>query len=91
MWTQKNAKNMDENKVRLKVREALAYHTAKTGNIILKSELAKKLFPHAPTPEARQVAMSNLLRGQTARVKPEWIVIICQTCGCSAEFLLGME
>lgn len=82
---------MDGKKVRLKVKEALAYYTAKTGKIMLKSELAKLLFPDAPTPAARQVAMSNLLRGHTSRVKPEWIVIICKSCGCSAEFLLGME
>lgn len=77
--------------MKLKIKEALALHTAKTGEVLRISELAALLFPYAPTPAAKQVAMSNLTRGRTSRVKPEWIVKICQFCGCSAEFVLGME
>lgn len=77
--------------MKLKIKEALALHTAKTGEVLRISELAALLFPDAPTPAAKQVAMSNLTRGRTSRVKPEWIVKICQFCGCSAEFVLGME
>lgn len=77
--------------MKLKINEAMALHTAKTGESLMKSDLAALLFPEAPTPAARQVAMSNLTRGRTTRVKPEWIVKICQFCGCSAEFVLGME
>lgn len=77
--------------MKLKINEAMALHTAKTGEVLKSNELAALLFPEAPTPAAKQVAMSNLKRGRTTRVKPEWIVTICHYCHCSAEFLLGME
>lgn len=77
--------------LKLKINEAMALHTARTGERLEKKKLAALLFADAPTDSARQVAMTNICRGRTLRIKPEWIPIICNYCGCSADFLFGME
>ena len=41
--------------------------------------------------ERQQVNMTNLCNGTTKRIVPEWVVIICEMCGCSANYLFGLE
>ena len=77
--------------LKLKINEAMALHQAKTGEKLEKKKLAALLFADAPTASARQVAMTNICRGRTLRIKPEWIPIICDYCGCTADFLFGMD
>lgn len=56
---------------------------------ILKKDIAARLWPDS-TPVAQQVNMTALCNGDTIRVVPDWIVIICQMTGCTADFLLGI-
>ncbi len=73
----------------IRIDEAIA--RAKTnGRKIMKMELAAKLWPDS-TLGAQKVNMTNLCSNKTARVAPEWIVIICTECGCTADFLLGLS
>lgn len=73
----------------LKIKEALAYAVA-MGKNIDKVELAAKIFPEA-TKENQYMKMANLIAGRVKRVKPETVVIICQECGVSADFLFGLK
>lgn len=73
----------------LRIEEAIA--RAKTRGIQLtKKQIAEKLFPAAQH-SAQQVNMTNLINGRTTRIKPEWVIIICKMCGCSADFLFGLK
>lgn len=75
--------------MRLKLNEAIARSEA-NGKKVLKKDIAARLF-EGVSESAQQVNMTNLLNGKTQRIKPEWIVIICEMCNCSANFLFGME
>ena len=57
---------------------------------ILKKDIAARLWPNS-TPVAQQVNMTALCNGATASVAPEWIAIICEMTGCTADFLLGIS
>ena len=68
--------------MRLKVNEAIAQSEA-NGKKVLKQEIANE--------NTQRVNMSNLCRGKTQRIKPEWINIICHECDCTPNFLFGFE
>lgn len=75
--------------VRLRVNEAIA--KAQTAGIkVYKKEVAARLW-EGRTESAQQVNMTNLCNGTTKRIAPEWVVIICEMCGCSADYLFGLE
>lgn len=78
--------NINENMFNLE--EAFVY-AKRAGRPVMKKDLAKLLWPDA-TPEAQVINMSNLCAGKTARIRPEWIPIICRELGVTPEFLLGM-
>ena len=73
----------------LRITEALAL-AKNSGRKVLKKDLATILFPDCPA-ETQAVNMSNLCTGRTKRIKPEWVVVICKMCGCTADFLFGLE
>lgn len=73
----------------LKVNEAIA-RAEMNGKKILKKDLAAKIWPNS-RPEAQAVNMTNLASGITKKVNPDWIVILCDELGCTADFLLGIE
>lgn len=75
--------------LRLRVNEAIARSEA-NGKKVLKKDIAARLFEGA-SESAQQVNMTNLCNGTTKRIVPEWVVIICEMCGCSADYLFGME
>lgn len=75
--------------LRLRVNEAIARSEA-NGKKVLKKDIAARLF-EGVSESAQQVNMTNLCNGKTKRVVPEWVVIICEMCGCSADYLFGME
>ena len=60
------------------------------GIVINKKDLASKLFP-GKTLGCQQVKMSHLCCGNTIRIQPEWVKIICEACGCSADYLFGLK
>lgn len=73
----------------LKVNEAIEL-SKKNGKEVLKKDLAAKIWPNS-SPDTQKVNMSNLCKGATKKVNPEWIVIICKETGCSSDFLLGIK
>lgn len=75
--------------IKLKVNEAIALAESR-GKKIKKKDVAAKIWPES-SPITQSVNMTNLCRGVTKRVDPEWIVIICLETGCSADFLLGLK
>lgn len=77
------------NNMKLRVNEAIARSEA-NGKKVLKKDIASRLFEGA-SESAQQVNMTNLCNGTTKRIVPEWVVIICEMCGCSADYLFGME
>ena len=77
------------NNMKLRVNEAIARSEA-NGKKVLKKDIAARLFEGA-SESAQQVNMTNLCNGTTKRIVPEWVVIICEMCGCSADYMFGME
>lgn len=77
------------NNMKLRVNEAIA-RSEMNGKKVLKKDIAARLFEGA-SESAQQVNMTNLCNGTTKRIVPEWVVIICEMCGCSADYLFGME
>lgn len=73
----------------LRINEAIA-RAERNGKKILKKELAAKIWTNS-RPEAQVVNMTNLCTGVTKKINPEWIIVICQETGCSADFLLGIK
>lgn len=59
------------------------------GKKVLKKDIAARLWPDAVT-IAQQVNMTNLCKGKTSRINPEWVGIISEMTGCSADFILGI-
>lgn len=77
------------NNMKLRVNEAIA-RSETNGKKVLKKDIAARLFEGA-SESAQQVNMTNLCNGTTKRIVPEWVVIICEMCGCSADYLFGIE
>ena len=75
--------------MKLRVNEAIARSEA-NGKKVLKKDIAARLFEGA-SESTQQVNMTNLCNGTTKRIVPEWVVIICEMCGCSTDYLFGME
>ena len=73
----------------LKVNEAIARSESK-GNKVFKKDIAARLWATS-SPEAQQVNMTNLCSGITKKISPEWVVILCEMLGCSADFLFGLK
>ena len=74
--------------MKFRLNEAIA-RSYDNGNKVSKKRLANRLFPGS-SEGAQQVNMTNLCNGTTKRIKPEWVTIITEECGCSADFLFGL-
>lgn len=75
--------------MKLRVNEAIARSEA-NGKKVLKKDIAARLF-EGSSESTQQVNMTNLCNGTTKRILPEWVLIICEMCGCSADYLFGLE
>ena len=73
----------------MRIEEAIA-RAKQQGNKVLKKDVAARLWPDS-TPVAQQVNMTSLCNGTTSRISPEWVNIICEMTGCSADFLFGIS
>lgn len=73
----------------MRIEQAIA-RAKEQGKKVLKKDLAAKLWPDS-IPAAQQVNMTALCNGATARIAPEWVNIICEMTGCSADFLFGLS
>lgn len=73
----------------LKINEAIAFATM-NGKKINKTEIAARLWPKSSLLTRRQ-NMTNLCSGNTCKVNPKWIKIICKMTGCDANFLFNVK
>lgn len=73
----------------MRIEQAIA-RAKEQGNKVLKKDIAARLWPDS-TPVAQQVNMTALCRGETARIVPDWVNIICEMTGCTADFLFGLS
>lgn len=73
----------------IRIEQAIAA-AKERGKKVLKKDIAARLWPQS-SPEAQQVNMTSLCRGETARIMPEWINIICEMTGCTADFLFNVK
>ncbi len=73
----------------IRIEQALA-RAKEEGRKVMKKELAAKLWPNS-SPAAQQVNMTGLCNGKTTKIDPEWVAIICNMTGCSADFLFGLS
>lgn len=72
----------------LRIEEAIARAKA-NGTKVLKKDIAAKLWPDS-VESAQQVNMTKLCNGRTASIKSEWVVVVCEMTGCTADFLFGL-
>lgn len=73
----------------LRIDEAIARAKA-NGNRVFKKDIAARIWPNS-SPAAQQVNITGLCNGSTKRVAPEWVRIICEMTGVSADFLMGLS
>ena len=70
----------------IRIEQAIA--RAKDAGIkVRKKDIAARLWPDT-NPAGQVVNMTGLCNGSRERVHPEWIRIICEMTGVSADFLL---
>lgn len=72
----------------IRIEQALAC-AKEQGKKVLKKELAAKLWPDSSA-VAQQVNMTALCSGKTTKISQEWVKIICEMTGCTADFLFGI-
>jgi DNA-binding Xre family transcriptional regulator len=75
--------------MQLKVNEAIALSAA-NGKKVLKKDIAARLFPGVST-ATQQVNMTSLCNGKTKRILPEWVIVICEMCDCTPNYLFGYD
>lgn len=73
----------------LRIEQAMA-RAKEQGKKVHKKEIAARLWPNT-TEVGQQVNMTNLCNGKTARIAPEWVAIICEMTGVSADFLFSLS
>lgn len=57
---------------------------------VLKKDIAARLFPGVST-TTQQVNMTSLCNGKTKRILPEWVIVICEMCDCTPNYLFGYD
>ncbi len=73
----------------MRIEEAIA-RAKQQGNKVLKKDIAARLWPDSTT-VSRQVNMTALCNGATTRINTEWVNVICEMTGCTADFLFGLS
>lgn len=73
----------------MRIEEAIA-RAKQQGNKVLKKDIAARLWPDS-TPVAQQVNITRLCAGKTPRINVEWVGVICEMTGCTADFLFGLS
>lgn len=73
----------------MRIEEAIA-RAKQQGKKVLKKDIAARLWPDS-TPVAQQVNITRLCAGKTPRINVEWVTIICEMTGCTADFLFGLS
>ncbi len=73
----------------MRIEQAIA-RAKEQGNKVMKKDVAARLWPNSSS-AAQQVNMTTLCSGKTTRISPEWVNIICEMTGCTADFLFGLS
>ena len=73
----------------MRIEQAIA-RAKEQGKKVLKKDVAARLWPDS-TAVAQQVNMTSLCNGTRSRINPDWVNIICEMTGCSADFLFGIS
>jgi len=73
----------------MRIEQAIA-RAKEQGKKVFKKDIAARLWPDS-TMAAQQVNMTALCNGETARISPKWVNIICEMTGCTADFLFGLS
>lgn len=73
----------------IRIEEAIA-RAKQQGKKVLKKDIAARLWPDS-TPVAQQVNITRLCSGKTPRINVDWVNIICEMTGCTADFLFGLS
>lgn len=73
----------------MRIEQAIA-RAKEQGNKIKKKEIAARLWPDS-NEAAQQVNMTALCNGKTGKINPDWVNIICEMTGCTADFLFGLS
>lgn len=72
-----------------RIEEAIA-RAKQNGKKVYKKDIAARLWPDSE-PIGQQVNMTRLCAGKNAKIDPQWIVIVCEMTGVTADFLLGIS
>lgn len=75
--------------LKLRVSEAIA-RSEMNGKKVKKKDIAARLW-EGSSEQAQQVNMTNLVNGTTKKISPDWVVIICEMCDCSTDYLFGLK
>lgn len=73
----------------MRIEEAIA-RAKQQGNKLMKKDIAARLWPDS-TPVSQMVNMTRLCAGKTPRINVEWVNVICEMTGCTADFLFGLS
>lgn len=73
--------------MKLRLNEVIA-QTKINGKRVLKKDIAARLFPGV-SEHTQKVNFTNLVKGKTKRITPEWVGIICEMCECTPNELFG--
>ena len=73
----------------MRIEQAMA-RAKEQGKKVLKKEIAARLWPDS-NEAAQQVNMTSLCNGKTNKINPDWVNIICEMTGCTADFLFGLS
>lgn len=73
----------------MRIEQALA-RAKERGQKVLKKDIAARLWPDS-SQAAQQVNMTALCGGKTGKISQDWVAIICEMTGCTADFLFGLS
>lgn len=73
----------------IRIEEAIAFAKL-NGRKVTKKEIAERIWPNS-NPASQSVSMTRLINGDAQRVDPEWVRIICEMTGCTADFLFNIN
>ena len=73
----------------IRIEQAIAC-AKEQGKKVLKKDVAARLWPDS-TEAGQQVNMTALCSGKTTKINPDWVAIICEMTGCTADFLFGIS
>lgn len=75
--------------MKLRINEAIL-RSEMNGKKVFKKDIAARIFPGV-SEAAQQVNFTNLCQGKTKRVAPEWVLIICEMCDCTPNYLFNFN